>query len=245
MTAITEQLKRFHVPISTALFLAIGSSAAFWFGNSDYYSRIIAAAGLYIIVVLGLNVLSGLGGQLSLGHAGFYALGAYTVAILTVKAGVPVIPSIVIATVLAGLAGLLLAIPALRVSGPYLAMVTLAFGIIIHLIAVNFPAFTGGAAGVFPVPAITFFGEKLNLEMMNYLIAVLGAITVYMVGSLIRSRWGRALRAISGNATAAASSGVPVVRTKRFAFVFSALLAGLAGGVYATVNEFISPEPPS
>lgn len=243
MNALVGRLGRFHVPLSVAVFLAIGGFSAYWFGASGYYSRILATAGLSIIVVLGLNVLSGLGGQLSLGHAGFYAIGAYSVAILTLKAGLPLFVAIVLGTLLSGAAGFLLAIPALRVSGPYLAMVTLAFGIIVHLIAVNFPSFTGGAAGLFPIPGISLFGASLNLEQMNYVIVVLVAVTMYMVGSLIRSRWGRALRAISGNPIAAASSGVPVVGTKRFAFVFSALVAGLAGSVYATVNGFINPDP--
>lgn len=243
MNALAGRLDRFHVPLSVAVFLAIGGFSAYWFGASGYYSRILATAGLSIIVVIGLNVLSGLGGQLSLGHAGFYAIGAYSVAILTLKAGLPLFVAIVLGTLISGAAGFLLAIPALRVSGPYLAMVTLAFGIIVHLIAVNFPSVTGGAAGLFPIPAISLFGATLSLEQMNYVIVVLVAATMYMVGSLIRSRWGRALRAISGNPIAAASSGVPVVGTKRFAFVFSALVAGLAGSVYATVNGFINPDP--
>lgn len=243
MSKLNERMQRFHVPLSAMVLLGIGVFAAYWFGPSDYYSRILASIGLAIIVVMGLNVLSGLGGQLSLGHAGFYAIGAYGAAILSIKAGLPILAAIGIATLVAGIAGVLLAIPALKVSGPYLAMVTLAFGIIVHLIAVNFPSFTGGAAGLFPIPGIRVFGYELGLEQMNYLIAVLAAGALYTVGSLIRSRWGRALRAVSGNQVAAASSGVPVVSAKRFAFVFSALLAGLAGGVYASVNGFINPDP--
>ncbi|MGO3146976.1 MAG: branched-chain amino acid ABC transporter ATP-binding protein/permease [Leucobacter sp.] len=228
---------------AAALILILGIPVIYWFGASDYFSRVIATAGLAMIVVMGLNILSGLGGQLSLGHAGFYAVGAYTAAIFSVKLGLPIIVAMLIGIVFSGLLGFLLAIPALKVSGPYLAMVTLAFGIIAYQVAVNFPALTGGAAGLFPVPALKFLDTKLSLEAVNYIIAVLVAIGLYSVGSLIQSRWGRALRAISGNQIAAASSGVPVVRGKRFAFVVSALLAGLAGSLYATVNGFVNPDP--
>ncbi|HHW82529.1 MAG TPA: branched-chain amino acid ABC transporter ATP-binding protein/permease, partial [Actinomycetales bacterium] len=145
--------------------------------------------------------------------------------------------------VLAGVLGLLLAIPAMRVSGPYLAGVTLAFGIIVHAVAANYPGLTGGAAGIFPIPGITLFGTRLNIEQLNYVIVILVAAGMYTVGSLIHSRWGRALRAISGNPIAAASSGVPIVHGKRMAFLLSAVLAGGAGSFYAVVNSFVNPDP--
>lgn len=243
MKRLAERISgRAHL-VSAVAMLLCAIPVIYWFGASDYYSRIIAAAGLMTIVVMGLNVLSGLGGQLSLGHAGFYAIGAYTAAIFTVKLGLPLLLGIAVGVLFAAFLGLLLAIPALRVSGPYLAMVTLAFGMISYQVAVNFPPLTGGAAGLFPVPKLQLFGVTLNLEMMNYGIAVLVAAGMYSLGSLLRSRWGRALRAISGNQIAAASSGVPVVRGKRFAFVLSATLAGLAGGIYASVNGFVNPDP--
>lgn len=243
LESLTRLTGRYSVPASALAVLALGFMAAYWVGMSDYYSRIIASAGLAMIVVIGLNILTGLGGQLSLGHAGFYAVGAYGAAILSVRAGLPILLAMLIGGVLAAVLGLVLAIPALRVSGPYLAMVTLAFGLIIHSIALNFPGLTGGAAGLFPVPGIEFLGHELTLEQLNYVIVVLVAAGVYSLGSLIQSRWGRALRAISGNSLAAASSGVPVVRGKRLAFVVSAALAGMAGSLYATVNGFVNPDP--
>lgn len=118
MSTIQRLMAKYHVPISAGAVLAIGLFLAWWFGASGYYSRIISSAGLAMIVVLGLNVLSGLGGQLSLGHAGFYAVGAYSAAILTVKAGLPILVAMAAGVVLAGVLGLLLAIPAMRVSGP-------------------------------------------------------------------------------------------------------------------------------
>nr|NLD41621.1 branched-chain amino acid ABC transporter ATP-binding protein/permease [Actinomycetales bacterium] len=243
MSSFQRLLDRYYVPASAAAILAIGIPLVWWFGTSGYYSRIISSAGLAMIVVLGLNVLSGLGGQLSLGHAGFYAVGAYSAAILTVKSGLPILVAMAAGVALAGVLGLLLAIPAMKVSGPYLAGVTLAFGIIVHSIAVNFPGLTGGAAGIFPIPGIELFGTRLSLEQLNYLIIVLVAAGVYTVGSLIHSRWGRALRAISGNPIAAASSGVPIVHGKRMAFLLSAILAGGAGSLYAVVNSFVNPDP--
>src|SRR5690625_232956 len=229
--------------LSAVLFLIIGFSSTFYFGASGYYSRILASAGLAIIVVLGLNLLTGLAGQLSLGHAGFYALGAYTTAILSIRAELPIPLSMVIGIAISALFGVLLAIPALRVAGPYLAMVTLAFGIIVHSIAVNFPKLTGGAAGIFPVPKLHIFGYILSVDELNSIICDLASIGFYSVGTFINSRWGRALRAISGNQIAAASAGIPIVHGKRLAFVLSAALAGMAGTIYAGLDSFVSPAP--
>jgi branched-chain amino acid transport system permease protein len=235
--------QRFQEPIGLLAVLAAGSTVVWWYGLSAYYSRIIAVMGLSIVVAAGLNLLTGVAGQLSLGHAGFYAVGAYTTALLVVDHGWPLLATVPVAAVLCGALGLLLAAPALRVQGPYLAMVTIAFGLIVHDIAVEFPDLTNGPAGLFPIPLPQVGGRALTLEEMNYLIVAVTALTMYTTSSFVRSRWGRTLRAVHGNELAAGSLGVPVVRVKRLAFVLSAVYAGVAGSLFAAVNGFVNPDP--
>jgi len=235
--------RRLQEPLGLLAVLAVGSSVVWWYGLSAYYSRIIAVMGLSIVVATGLNLLTGVAGQLSLGHAGFYAVGAYTTALLVVDHGWPLLATVPVAAALCAALGLLLAAPALRVQGPYLAMVTIAFGLIVHDIAVEFPDLTNGPAGLFPIPLPTIGGRELTLEEMNYLIVVVVALTMYTTSSFIRSRWGRTLRAVHGNELAAGSLGVPVVRVKRLAFVISAVYAGVAGSLFAAVNGFVNPDP--
>ena len=223
--------------------LVVGGTAVWWFAASPYFSRILAIIGLYLIMAAGLNLLTGVTGQLSLGHAGFFAIGAYTTALLTVRQGWPVLATVPVAAVLCGLVGLALAAPALRVRGPYLAMVTIAFGLIVHGIAVEFPDLSGGPAGLFPIPLPRIGGREFTLVELNWLILVLVALAVYSTSSLIRSRWGRALRAVHGNELAAASLGIHVVRSKRLAFALSAIFAGVAGALFAPVNGFVNPDP--
>ncbi len=235
--------RRLQEPIGLIGVLAVGSAVAWWYAPSAYNSRIVAVMGLSIIVAAGLNLLTGVAGQLSLGHAGFYAVGAYTTALLVVDHEWPLLATVPVAAMLCAVLGLLLAAPALRVQGPYLAMVTIAFGLIVHDVAVEFPDLTNGPAGLFPITLPEVGGQALTLEEMNYVIVVVVALTMYTASSFIRSRWGRTLRAVHGNELAAGSLGVPVVRVKRLAFVLSAVYAGVAGSLFAAVNGFVNPDP--
>jgi len=235
--------RRLQEPLGLVAVLAVGSSVVWWYGLSAYNSRIVAVMGLSIVVAAGLNLLTGVAGQLSLGHAGFYAVGAYTTAMLVVDHEWPLLATVPVAAVLCAALGLLLAAPALRVQGPYLAMVTIAFGLIVHDIAVEFPDLTNGPAGLFPIALPRIAGRELTLEELNYLIVAVVALTMYTTSSLIRSRWGRTLRAVHGNELAAGSLGIPVVRVKRLAFVISAVYAGVAGSLFAAVNGFVNPDP--
>lgn len=222
--------------------VTVGSAVVWYYSVSAYYSRILALIGLAIVVAAGLNLLTGVAGQLSLGHAGFYAVGAYATALLSVKQGWPMLLTVPVGMAVCALLGVVMAASALRVKGPYLAMVTIAFGLIVHGIAVEFPEYTNGPAGISPVPAPSL-GTPLSLTQTNYVVLLLVAIAVYTTSSLIRSRYGRALRAVHGNDLAAACAGVPVVRMKRLAFVISAVYAGVAGAFFAPVNSFVNPDP--
>jgi branched-chain amino acid transport system permease protein len=233
---------RFQEVVGVGGIVVVGGAAVWYYSISPYFSRILALIGLAVVVACGLNLLTGVAGQLSLGHAGFYAVGAYTTALLTVRHGWPMLPTVPVAAVLCAALGAVMAASALRVRGPYLAMVTIAFGLIVHDVAVEFPEWTGGPAGVSPVPAPAV-GAELTLTQVNAVILVLVALAVYTTSSLIRSRFGRALRAVHGNDLAAASAGIPVVRMKRLAFVLSAVYAGVAGAFFAPVNSFVNPDP--
>ncbi len=236
-------LQRFQEPATLVGLAAAGSTVTWWYASSAYYSRILAVMGLSIVVAAGLNLLTGVAGQLSLGHAGFYAVGAYTTALLVVKRGWPVLGTVPVAAALCALLGLALAAPALRVRGPYLAMVTIAFGLIVRDIAVQFPQYTNGPAGLFPIDLPSVGGGPLTISEFNYLVVGVVAVTMYTTSSLIRSRWGRTLRAVHGNEVAAASLGIPVVRVKRMAFALSAVYAGIAGSLFAAANGFVNPDP--
>lgn len=231
-----------HALVRPLMVIVIGLAviAAFW--SSDYYSRVLAVIGLAVISACGLNILTGVTGQISLGHAGFYAVGAYVCALLSVKQGWSVAATIPVALVLTGGLGLALAWPALRLKGPYLTMVTIAFGMIIHGVATDFTELTNGPEGLFPVPSLSVGGVSLDLQQTNLLLLLVVAFIIYLHASLIDGRFGRAMRAVRGNELAAASLGVNVVGIKCLAFAVSGILAGLAGALYAPINGFVNPD---
>ena len=228
--------------VRALLVLVIGAAIVGALWQQDYYSRIFAVVALAVISACGLNILTGITGQISLGHAGFYAVGAYATALLTVRLGWPVLVTIPIGVALCGLLGLALAWPALRLKGPYLTMVTIAFGMIVHGVATDFTGLTNGPEGLFPVPKLGAGGIALGLQGTNLVLLVVVAVVIHLHAALIDGRYGRAMRAVRGNETAAASLGVNVVGIKAMAFAVSGMLAGLAGTLYAPVNGFVNPD---
>ncbi|MGI4812572.1 MAG: branched-chain amino acid ABC transporter ATP-binding protein/permease [Janthinobacterium lividum] len=222
--------------------LVVGALVLSLIWQDAYYQRIVAVIGLAVISACGLNILTGVTGQISLGHAGFYAVGAYVTALLTVKAGWSVLATIPIGLVITAVLGLVLAWPALRLKGPYLTMVTIAFGLIVHGFATDFTDITNGPEGLFPIPAITLGHFQFELKATNILLLVLVAAAVYTQAALINGRFGRAMRAVRGNELAASSLGINVVGIKCLAFAVSGVLAGLAGMLYAPVNGFVNPD---
>jgi branched-chain amino acid transport system ATP-binding protein len=209
---------------------------------NDYYIFVLGQIALLALVGIGLNLLIGLNGQISFGHAGFYAIGAYAVAIATSRFGVSFwIAWPVGAAVAAGL-GVLLAIPALRVKGPYLAMVTIAFGLIVEQALIEFEPLTGGQNGILDIPSIHIFGIDLG-DRGAVVIALMAAAAAFLAARRIAAgAWGAALRAVRDSDVAAASIGIDPVRVRIAAFALSAFCAGLAGGLFAPMAAFVTPQ---
>ena len=216
------------------------ASVVMAFRLDSYSVLVLTLVALATIVGVGLNILIGLTGQISFGHVAFYALGAYTSALLTI-AGVPLGVALIAAAALTGVAGLLLSIPAIRVSGAYLAMVTIAFAFMVHHGLMEWRSLTGGANGLMGIP-MPYFGSLDAGVGLALLACLLAAGSLGFYHSLVHSGWGRAMRAVKSSEIAARSIGINPVITKAIAFGLSALLAGVAGGVLAPLIMFISPE---
>lgn len=224
-----------------ALFLLGGSLLISGGVLSGYYSKVVVKIGIYIILAVSLNVATGYLGQLPLGHAGFMAVGAYASAIFMTRLGLRGQGAFAVAAVLGGLAaalaGFLIGIPALRLKGDYLAIITLGFGEIIRVILTNLDdvlgfSFTGGAGGLLGIPKTTNF--------LNTFLWV--GITCFLIHTLMKSRHGRAIYAIRENEIAAEASGIPVTAYKTFAFVVSAFFAGVAGALYSGYLGILKPD---
>lgn len=192
-----------------------------------------------IIIALGLNVLIGNTGQISLGHGGFVAIGAYMTVILDDR-WLPFLPSLVLAGFVAAIFGLLLGIPALKLEGPYLAVATLGFGLAITTMIGRLPFF-GGHMGIM-TPQLKVLGMELTTNSHFYYLCLSIALVMGVFARLlIKSRIGRAFSAIRDSDIAASSLGVNVVRYKTMSFAFSAFYAGIGGGIWAYALGFISP----
>jgi ABC-type branched-subunit amino acid transport system ATPase component/ABC-type branched-subunit amino acid transport system permease subunit len=207
-----------------------------------YYTQMLALAGIYVIVAQGLNLLVGYTGQPSLGHAGFYAIGAYTGALLATKLGISFWVALPLSMAAAAVAGLIIALPTLKLEGPYLAMVTIAFGIIVNSLAIEWSALTGGTQGVLNIPRPAIAGFRLGLEGQFVLIVATAAVITVVLRNLMRSPWGRSFVAVRENPIAAQAVGLDTRAVKTLAFTISAALAGVGGHLFAFLQGFISPE---
>ena len=220
-----------------AYLVVFAAALAFTWGANQYYVFIMATLALTAIVGIGLNVLLGLTGQVSFGHVGFYALGAYAVAILTVSAKWSFWAALPVAALVATLTGALLALPAVRVKGPYLAMVTIAFGFIVEHAAVEWRGVTGGQNGLMGSFSPAGFGER-GVALLSIALAALATLGYHL---LEKSRFGKAMRAVRDSEVAAESIGLAPVRIKTAAFAISALCAGIAGAMFAALSGFVTP----
>ncbi len=224
---------------SVLALLALGCVLAFTVNG--YWVFVLANVALLVIVGTGLNVLIGLTGQVSFGHVGFYAIGAYTVAILTSKAGFSFWLAWPIAAVIGAVSGALLALPALRVKGPYLAMITIAFAFIVEHAIVEAGDLTGGQNGLMGITAPAL-GGLASGERAMALIAVLTAGAALLAYTwLARGTWGAAMRAVRDSEVAAESIGLNPLALKTVAFALSALCAAAAGGLFAPLSGFVTP----
>ena len=198
---------------------------------------------IFALLALSLNVLSGYTGMISLGHAGFFLIGSYISAILTTRYSAPFPVSVVAAVVVTAASGLLLAIPALKLSGHFLAVITIAFGLIVHLLAINLEGITNGVSGISGIARPSLGSWSMKSDMAYYwLVLLVLALVCALVSAYIRSGYGRALRALRDDEIAAGCMGVNVNVAKMHAFVISAGIAGLAGCLYAHYVRYINPE---
>lgn len=232
---------RSQLTLLAALLAILGFSL---FSNSydPYFLDIALVCGINITLAVSLNLINGFTGQFSLGHAGFMAIGAYCSAVLTTNYGAQLLPlvagkvwilfplSLFAGGLAAAIAGLIVGIPSLRLRGDYLAVVTLGFGEIIRVILQNVDA-VGGSRGLVGIPDYTNLFWTFGVA----------AITIYVVWALVNSTYGRGFLAVSDDEVAAETIGINATRYKIIAFVVGAFFAGMAGGLYAHLRQFIAP----
>ncbi len=213
-----------------------------WALTNEYYVTVLILCCLNAIIVVGLNLLLGFAGQISLGHGAFYGLGAYATAIATTTWAMPVWAGLLFGVALAAAVAWILGIPALKLSGHYLAMATLGFGIIVYILLNETVELTGGPSGFIGIPVLDLFGWQIVGDLpYYYLTATSLALVVLASSNLVHSRLGRALMAIHTSEKAAQAAGVDIARYKLFVFVLSGAFAGLAGVLYAHYLSFIAP----
>jgi len=240
-TNYAEDYRLFRDGATAARFAVLGAAllAAPAFLPAYYVSQLVLV-GIFTIAGAGLMLLCGYCGQISLGHSAFFAVGAFTAAVLE-RHGVPFLPAFLAAGLLSTAAGLAVGLPARRLSGLYFAIATLAAAFIVNEIIVRWESVTNGASGL-SVPRIRIFGFVANTEPKLYAIvlpAALGAMLV--VRNIVRAPLGLAMMAIRDSETAAQSLGVPLLRVKLTAIGLSALFTGIAGALYAHEIRFIDP----
>lgn len=208
---------------------------------NNFYRDIAVLAGINAIVCVGLNLLIGYAGQISLGHAGFFGIGAYASGVLTASYGWPPVAALLAGAVAVGLIALLLARPILRLKGHYLAMATLGVGIIVSIALRTETGLTGGPDGMM-VPSFTLFGAELYGETVwCWVVGGVLLLAVWLSLNLIDSPLGRALRAVHGSEVAAEVVGVDTTSAKVTVFVLSAVMASVAGSLFAHYAGLITP----
>jgi branched-chain amino acid transport system permease protein len=237
-----EDVELFASPVILFWFLALlAALAAFPFLVKNYYVYLVNYLAINVIVVMGLNILVGYTGLMSLGHAGFFAVGAYGTVILMTRLHFPFLVALPVAGLAAALLGFLLGLPALRLEGPYLAIATLGFGVTITQVIGRIEAL-GGRQGLH-APELTIGPWRLDTDLDFYYLVVPVAILLSIAArNIIRTKVGRALVAIRDAEIAAETIGVNLTYYKTLAFALSAFYAGIGGGLYAFVLRFIEPE---
>ena len=239
-----KALRGSSLATAAAVVTFVAAVAVLPFFVDDFQASQYAYVGIYFVAICGLNILTGYTGQISLGHGAFMAVGGYTTAILAAKAGFPYWTTIPLAGFVAGVAGVLLAIPALRLSGLYLALATFGLALAAPALIKKYPDLTGGSTGLSfdLVSAPSWTGLSTN-DWFYYLcwsIALAGLAAAWL---LLRGRTGRSFRAVRDSEVAAVSFGIHLPTYKTLAFAVSAVYAGVAGALFAVVNlSYVSPE---
>ena len=229
-------------PAHKAIALGVGALLAAtlpWWAGDQYQMHLAALICIYWILIAGLNLVVGYTGQLSIGHVGLLAIGAYTFAILAGKVGWHPAVAVCASGALCGLCGLALGLPSLRLPGFYFAMATLAFALIVNELVLAQVDLTGGGIGlpgpVFPAPFDSPKG-------FYFLVGALALAVTLLSWNIARRMWGRGLMSIRDNPVAAQAVGVPLFRAKLVVFVFSGVTAGVAGAMFASLQSYITPD---
>lgn len=211
--------------------------------TNQFFTFEFAKVATFAIALIGLNILTGYSGQISLGNGAFMAVGGYTTAILVHRTGIPYWTTIPIAAVVAGIVGFLIGIPALRLTGIYLALATFALALSIPPILNHYDSFTGGHGGINMPPVLPPLGLDLSQEQWFYYMNVgIAALLFLFAWGVIRSRTGRAFTAIRDSETAATASGISLAYYKTLAFALSAAYAGVAGSLLGIMGSYLNPD---
>jgi len=232
-------LERFGIPF----FVALGAGLLLLPSVVDNYMlHVMARLFVYVLVALGLDLLTGYAGQVSLGHAAFFAIGAYTAAVLAEWWRWSFVPCLVAAAVVSAVVGYLLGLPCLRLSGLYLAMATLGFTLIVQEMLLQLAVITHGSEGMSVKPA-SILGLTFDTDYRKYYLLLVVTVGMLLFArNVVRGRTGRAFLAIRENERAAEAMGVNLARYKTIAFALSALYTGLAGALSAFVVGFLDPQ---
>jgi branched-chain amino acid transport system permease protein len=230
--------------LTVAIAAGVALLAAAPLALDAYWLDVLNSVGLYALLALSLNVILGDAGLFNMGHAAFYAVGAYTTAILNTQLHLPVLWTLPLAGIAAALFAALVARPVIHLRGDYLLIVTIGMGEIVRIALVNDVfGLTGGANGIFGIQRPSVFGYRIRKpQEFFYLIWAFVLATVILFNRLERSRFGRALACLREDPVAAEGSGIPTARYKLYAFVLGAAWAGMAGTLYAGKMTIISPE---
>lgn len=231
------KLKRFSTPLLIGVLLSLP------FIGGPYVTDTASLAGVYVILCLGLNIMVGYTGLLNLGFAAFYAIGAYTYALLNTALNIGFWPSLPVSMVFSAIAGILVGIPALRLRGDYLAIVTLGFGEITRIVLNNWVSLTNGPNGITQIQRPVIGGYELRgVTEFYYLVLVFVILTIFLIKRVIHSKAGRVWMSIRDDEIAASAMGINTFLYKLYSFSFGALWAGLAGQLFAAKMRFVSPE---
>ncbi len=233
----------FRTPASRAwLWVLLGVAVAFPFVAGDYFLYLANLVGIFTIAALGLNILTGFTGQISLGHAAFVGVGAYATAIAATRLGLPFWLAVPAGGLAACLAGALVGTPSLRIKGLYLAIATLAAQVILEWVFTNWTGMTGGIRGINVAPAGLWGFEFDTDRRVYFLVAGLAAFHTWAAANLFRTRVGRAFIAVRDRDISAELMGIDLFRTKISAFMISSYYAGIAGGLWVYFAKVVTPE---
>jgi branched-chain amino acid transport system permease protein len=223
----------------TVLVVIVALAALPWLPVNEYQIHLATLVAVYWVLIAGLNLVVGYSGQLSIGHVGLLAIGAYAYGALAGTLDWPPLLALLAAAAAGGLCGLLLGLPSLRLPGFYFAMATLAFSLIVAELSLALSDITGGGTGLsvpgFPLPFATAAG-------FYWMVLGIALLVTLLTWNVARQMWGRALLAVRDSPVAASSAGISVFRAKLTVFVFSGVTAGLAGGLFAALQSYITPD---